>query len=350
MDVIVSPDIDQAASARRQGAEWRPGEFALRNAWFAVAHQWQVGTNPVRRAVHSQPIFLWRDPSGRVAAAEHHPEQPAAQRTKATEFTDGTGFYPLIELYGYVWVWYGNPGNADPELIPDIPFLPRHRMQPRYASDTNFFHCSYELVLENVLDLTHLDFVHGNFAGHAESEDDRITFESTSETVTLIRTVKKKPTSKYHREVLGITTPYQDHWVFCHVHLRSGMCFLHSSHTVSPSMPLMQTNTPESRTLTRANVVFGIQQCDNPGYRRTWPTTGPAVAAQDESVLRPQNPRYLFQDGGVDLSSRFDAAGLHYRTRHLALVKRQKADDFSYLPDYFAGPDIAELFRLKRIN
>jgi phenylpropionate dioxygenase-like ring-hydroxylating dioxygenase large terminal subunit len=223
-------------------------------------------------------------------------------------------------------------------------------LQPRYAADTNFFHCSYELVLENVLDLTHIDFVHGNFAGSAESEDDRITFESNSETVTMIRSIKKKPTSQYHRDVLGITVKYQDHSVFCHVHLRSGMCFLHSSHTVSPSMPLMQTNTPESRNLTRANVVFGTQQCGNAVYRRHWPTTGPMVAAQDEAMLRPQNPRYLFQDGRADLSSRFDAAGIHYRARHNALVERQKAGDTAYLPDYFAGPDIAELFRLKRIN
>src|SRR3546814_18589802 len=84
----------------------------------------------------------------------------------------------------------------------------------------------------------------------------------------MIRTVKKRPTSRYQRDVLGVSEPYQDQTAFTHVFIRSGVCFLHSHYSSAPSMPLMQSNTPESRILTRANFAFGIQQTDDARFAR----------------------------------------------------------------------------------
>src|SRR3546814_11834684 len=78
----------------------------------------------------------------------------------------------------------------------------------------------------------------------------------------------------------------------------------------------MQSNTPESRTLTRANFAFGIEQTDNLQFRRAWQATAPIIAGQDEYVLNPQNPRYYGCDPRRDCSTRFDAAGMHYRQLH----------------------------------
>lgn len=323
--------IDMPATARQ--APWTPGSFALSHAWFPLAHLAEVGVAPVRRMVHSQPFYL-RRADGAVQARRDRPSGPIV---------------PVIARYGFAWIWYGDPAAADDAYMPDIPFLPRDRLQPEYARDTNFFHCTYELVLENILDLTHIDFVHRNFSGPEESDEDVVRFESTSETVTMIRTIRNKRTSDYQRDVLGIADPFQDQHVFTHVFIRSGVCFLHSHYSSAPSMPLMQTNTPESRFMTRASVVFGIQQCDAPAFRRAWPKTGPTVAAQDEAMLDPQNPRYLQDPGRADFSTRFDAAGLHFRTRYNALVERQKAGDFGYMPDYLNGNDVGDVLKVKRV-
>jgi phenylpropionate dioxygenase-like ring-hydroxylating dioxygenase large terminal subunit len=328
-------------------ADWRPGEFALRDAWFPVAHTPTLRERPLLRMVHSQPIHLWRE-GDRVRATAYHPA--AVLKVEGNAFTDDAGDYPVIDRYGHLWVWYGNPRNADPAVLPDIPFLPPQRAQPRFAWGLNFFHCTYELVLENILDLTHIDFVHGAYAGKAQSEEDSIRFESTSETVTMIRTVKGRPVSKYQREVLGVTAEYQDQTAFTHVFIRSGVCFLHSHYSQSPSIPLMQSNTPESRTLTRANYVFGIQQTSHKGYARAWPRTASIIAQQDESVLNPQGPRYIGRAPRRDCSTRFDAAGLHYRSRHNALIERQKQGDFAYLPDAAAGSDLAQILHVKRLR
>lgn len=313
-----------------KSGKWEPGTYQLRNAWFPLAHLADVTNRPLRRLVHSQSFFLRRDKDALIALSRDLP-------------------VPVVARYGFAWIWYGDAEAADDALIPDIPFLPRDALQPAYARDTNFFHCTYELVLENILDLTHIDYVHRNFSGPEESLEDSVRFESTSETVTMIRTIKGKQTSDYQRDVLGISEPYQDQTAFTHVFIRSGVCFLHSHYSSAPSMPLMQTNTPESRFQTRASVVFGVQQCESPAYRRAWPRTGPMVAAQDEAMLDPQNGRYLFDPGRADLSTRFDAAGLHFRRRYNDLVERQKKGDLAYRGDYFDANDVGEVLKVRRI-
>jgi len=342
MNILEQAADAGADSALRSLPDWRPGDHVLRDAWFPVAHTADARRKPVLRLVHSLPYYIWLTDDGWRAESHH----PANRTSKDRIFS-----YPIVERYGHVWVWYGENDNADPDLIPDVPFLRRDRPQPAHARGVNFFHCTYELVLENILDLTHIDFVHGSMTGAAEhAEEDNVTFQSTSETVTMIRTVKGRLTSRFQREVLGVEEKFQDQTVFTHIFIRSGVCFLHSHYSTAPSIPLMQSNTPESRTLTRANFAFGIEQTDNLQFRRAWPATAPIIAGQDESVLNPQNPRYFGRPPRRDRSTRFDSAGLHYRERQAELVARQKQGDFGYGRDYREGTDIASILKVKRMD
>jgi phenylpropionate dioxygenase-like ring-hydroxylating dioxygenase large terminal subunit len=334
--------------ASLSNSTWTPGEFALRDAWFPVVQLPQIGAQGVRRTVHSQPLYVWRDAGG-CRAAEFPRDQLEHRRREGSIFTGGSGEYPVVERYDHAWVWYGDPANAHPSLIPDIPFLSVSDSEPEYARGTLYLHSTYELVLENILDLTHVDFVHGNFAGSHESLEDSVRFESTSETVTMIRTVKQRKTSPYFK-AMGVTSEFQDQELYTHVFIRSGVCFLHTHYSAAPSMPLMQSNTPESRFLTRCNFVFATRESYSEEYARAWPATAPTVAAQDQSMLQPQNPRYLFRAPGLDRSSRFDAAGVHFRSRYNALVERQRAGDYSYLPDAAQGSDLARVLGVKRVN
>ena len=327
--------------------DWSPGTFALRDAWFGVAHIADVTAPMIRRAVHSQPVFLWRD-GKRIRATDCHPERFARSDNPASDSVSG-GEYPLTLRYGMVWVWYGDPANADPVLIPDVPFIGHDEIVPRYMRGTEYFNCTYELVMENVLDLTHIDFVHRNFAAGEEAESDTIRYLSSSETVTVIRDVKRKRTPQYQRD-MGIDSEYQDMTVYTHVHLRSGTTFFHARYDQGLAMPILQTNVPEARNRTRLSFAFGGHDCPSEEYRRSWPRTSPLVAAQDERVLRPQHQRYLPLQSArrPDLCTRFDAAGLELRRRMQQLITRQQQQDYRYLPDY-PGQDIAETFGMRRI-
>src|SRR3546814_4298437 len=94
--------------------------------------------------VCSSYLFLLRD-DGIMRANNNHPGAP--HKRPPSKFTYSLGNYPVVNRYGHIWVWYGDPHHADPALLPDIPFLPLNRSQPSFAWGVNFMHCSYELVL-----------------------------------------------------------------------------------------------------------------------------------------------------------------------------------------------------------
>jgi phenylpropionate dioxygenase-like ring-hydroxylating dioxygenase large terminal subunit len=67
--------------------------------------------------------------------------------------------YPLLERHGFVWIWMGD-APADPALLPD--FSPLDIGHPNALAHTYMFmQANYELITDNVMDLSHIDYVHG---------------------------------------------------------------------------------------------------------------------------------------------------------------------------------------------
>jgi phenylpropionate dioxygenase-like ring-hydroxylating dioxygenase large terminal subunit len=93
--------------------------------------------------------------------------------------------FPAVERYRYVWVWLGDMTLADPDLIPDMSQMD----SPEWAGDGLTIHaqCNYQLVLDNLMDLTHEEFVHGSSIGQEELSESEFTVTHTSDTVTVTR-------------------------------------------------------------------------------------------------------------------------------------------------------------------
>jgi vanillate O-demethylase monooxygenase subunit len=74
--------------------------------------------------------------------------------------------YPLVERHGILWIWMGEPGLADPEQIPDYYYYDH----ADWAAATAYLHveANYLLLVDNLLDLTHINFVHGDVLGSPE--------------------------------------------------------------------------------------------------------------------------------------------------------------------------------------
>jgi Vanillate O-demethylase oxygenase C-terminal domain len=325
--------------------DFRPGTFALRDAWFPLVHSSWVKRRPLRRAVHGQPVFYWRDDSGMLHATEDHPAQIERGHRRHRAFTGDTSTYPLVERYGYAWIWYGDPAAASVDLLPSIPHIPVDGA-PRSRQLSVVFDCSYELNVENLLDLTHADFLHSELTGDPLSDDDKITVESTSETVTMTRTA-------LHRRVPTLQRPlargarHQDVRFVTHVHVRSGLCVIHADFDPGPSVRLSQPVNPESRSRTRSPASFDFAHCPQ-AFGLLWAVTGHRVGWQDNWALRAQNPHYIGAERQRDLSCRFDLAGLRYRKVYQALVARQERGDFTYLSDGDPARDVRSLLGLDR--
>lgn len=71
--------------------------------------------------------------------------------------------YPVVERFKWVWVWMGDADKADPALIPDTHYLddPNWRGTPGYLH----YEASYLLVTDNLLDFSHLSYVHEKTLG-----------------------------------------------------------------------------------------------------------------------------------------------------------------------------------------
>ena len=77
----------------------------------------------------------------------------------------------MLEKYQYIWVWMGDADKADESLLPDW-----HVMDdPDWAvvkGDPPFqIPCHYELFNDNLLDLSHLAYVHTKNIGTAAVPD-----------------------------------------------------------------------------------------------------------------------------------------------------------------------------------
>ena len=185
------------------------------NAWYAAAWDHEVGRNLLAKTIAGRPIVFYRTTAGRpvaLADACWHRLAPLSMGKLRGDDEIQCGYhgicydadgratfmpaqetinpsatvhsYPVVERHRYVWVWPGDPALADPDLVPDL-YWNDH---PEWAGDGKTIHvnCSYQLIVDNLMDLTHEQFVHGSSIGHDSlSESDfEVTHDDRTVTVT----------------------------------------------------------------------------------------------------------------------------------------------------------------------
>lgn len=72
--------------------------------------------------------------------------------------------WPVRDAHKALWIWMGDPALADPALIPDISYLeavPDSAFSKGYLA--SYGH--YQLYVDNILDLSHTDYVHPTTLG-----------------------------------------------------------------------------------------------------------------------------------------------------------------------------------------
>ncbi|QKR99778.1 aromatic ring-hydroxylating dioxygenase subunit alpha [Sphingomonas sp. CL5.1] len=167
----------------------------LRNCWYMAAWSGEVTAAPFARHILDEPILMFRKQDGdAVALTDRCPHRFAPlhlgkldgdriqcpyhglkfnaegrcvfnpQGAGATPAAASLRRYPLLERYGGLWIWMGDPTRADPALLPDYPFL---EPGDRYAREQGYMHTKayYELLSDNILDLGHVDFLHQGSLG-----------------------------------------------------------------------------------------------------------------------------------------------------------------------------------------
>ncbi|MBN8832439.1 MAG: aromatic ring-hydroxylating dioxygenase subunit alpha [Sphingomonadales bacterium] len=166
----------------------------LKNCWYAAAFSDEVSRKPLTRTLLDTPVVLYRKEDGTpVALLDRCPHRFAplstgtlvgdqiqcgyhglrfdtAGRCVFNPHNDGKPLasaniesFHLFERYGLVWLWPGDPALADPALLPDFFFL---EDEENFRVQTGSLHVkgNYQLVTDNLLDLTHAPYLHPGFA------------------------------------------------------------------------------------------------------------------------------------------------------------------------------------------
>ncbi|MEV6710440.1 aromatic ring-hydroxylating dioxygenase subunit alpha [Lentzea sp. NPDC051208] len=178
-----------------------------RDQWYVAAYGSEIEHDLFTRTICGEPILFWRTRDGAVTAMPDrcvHRRFPLSQKPSRLVddqvvcgyhgFTyDASGKcvavpgqtriprtarllpYPVVEQDSFVWVFIGDPANADASRIPRAPWL----VSPDYTTVAGMepLNARYELLVDNLLDLSHETYLHGGYIGTPEVASTPITTE-----------------------------------------------------------------------------------------------------------------------------------------------------------------------------
>lgn len=203
------------------GERWRPGAPFLRNAWYLAGFAQEFAQGLVARTILEEPILFFQDANGAIAALEDRcphvgaPLSLGALKGGQVEcgyhgmVFDGEGRctaipgqeripseacvyrYPLVRRAEHVWIWMGDPALADEHPVPDFDEDDEFFTWPR-RQGTIPMDCNYSLMVQNLMDLTHLAYVHADSIGGDPLDHtvDKVTTRRTGQGMAFLREMR----------------------------------------------------------------------------------------------------------------------------------------------------------------
>ncbi len=95
--------------------------------------------------------------------------------------------YPVVERHTMLWIWMGTD-EADHDLIADFSYLDPGAPGVLSKRDWIAMDVDYQLVIDNLLDLSHASFLHRGVLGDPSTLECEIGIDSTDTSVTVTRT------------------------------------------------------------------------------------------------------------------------------------------------------------------
>jgi len=188
----------------------------VRNAWYVAAWQHELKEQPLARRILDTPVVLYRRSDGRPAALLDrcpHRLLPLSCGTVVGDAIqcgyhgmcfDGAGqcvrvpaqtrippearvpAYPVVERWAMIWIWMGDPEQADPALIFDrLPWT-----EPGWGLNigpVTHVKANYRLLAENLLDPVHVTYVHPSTLGTSAMADIPIETSQDGDTILVTR-------------------------------------------------------------------------------------------------------------------------------------------------------------------
>lgn len=167
-----------------------------RQQWYMAAWREELTDKPLGRTILGTPIVLYRDQEGKAAALDGrcpHRRFPLAKgwvengsivcayhgfafdkaghcvnvpsQSKPLE-SQKTIAFPVHESWNWIWVWMGDPNLVDYALLPSLDLVHAHEQDWHFVmGGITTLRARYMLLHDNLLDLSHLSYLHKNTVG-----------------------------------------------------------------------------------------------------------------------------------------------------------------------------------------
>jgi phenylpropionate dioxygenase-like ring-hydroxylating dioxygenase large terminal subunit len=213
----------------------------LKNYWYVAAYDHEVERRPLGRIILGQPVVFFRLEDGTPVALEDrcaHRHLPLSMgkcvgdllqchyhglrydRTGACVRVPGQDMippsarvktYPVVERDHFLWIWMGDPALADADKITDFHWFddPEH-----WGAKGTYLHvkANWQLIVDNLLDLTHLAFVHETTIGNSALVDNAaVKVQRSQDDVTVTRWIIDSPAPPTFVKAGGFTANV-DRW------------------------------------------------------------------------------------------------------------------------------------------
>ncbi len=185
----------------------------LRNTWYVAGHAEDIAEKPCGRTILNDPVVLYRSETGKAIALHGlcpHRFAPLEEGVVIGEAIrcpyhglqfDGTGKcvdmplgdpappracvrpYPLEERHGQLWIWMGEPEKAKADLIPDFSYI--ENRDKAWFRFTLHAKANYQLLVDNLLDLTHPEFLHPMLASEGWAKRTKYTVKMEGASISI---------------------------------------------------------------------------------------------------------------------------------------------------------------------
>ena len=218
-----------------------------KNAWYVACMPEEIAEKPLGRQICGEKMVLYRGVEGAAKALEdfcphrgaplslgsvrdgnlvcgyHGLEMGCDGKTVAMPGQRVRGFpciksFPVIERYGFIWVWPGDPAQADPAKLHHLAWA--ESPDWAYGGGLYYIKCDYRLMVDNLMDLTHETYVHSSSIGQKEIDEAPVTTRVDGDAVITSRYMENIIAPPFWQMALrGNDLPDDqpvDRWQVCH--------------------------------------------------------------------------------------------------------------------------------------
>ena len=216
----------------------------VNNCWYLAAWADEVTTTPLARRICNKPVVLYRTFDGVAHALLDSCSHRGAPLSKGTVVENGircnyhglvfgcdgacveipnqeripakarVNQFPLVEKDLMLWLWHGDPDKADEHLIPGYPFHNDGENWP-HKHDMMPVKTHYLMLVDNLLDATHLSYLHSESVGGSAPNVHMVAENSLSSTdngIRLERRMNNAPAPPAYNNCVDFKGELIDRW------------------------------------------------------------------------------------------------------------------------------------------